>query len=218
MRRPPGPHGLARADVEWQEHGSARVVRETARVALPFAVAPGEAAAASVRVTAPSTPGVYDLRLALPAIGLVAGARDVEIREAPLLTSAQGPRLLAAQYTSADTALVCGPFESFLLPVEARNSGAALWLARATQNRGEVRFIWRWAPDEGAPLPFHDAERIRYDVLPGQTYRTELSIDAPGTRGRYTLEVGLTSEGVTSFADVGTPAARFSVDVRGGRQ
>jgi hypothetical protein len=212
--RYPGPQGLARADVEWKEHGSARVVRETVRVALPFAVAPGETAAVSVRMTAPSTPGVYDLRLAFPAIGLIAGARAFEIREAPLLTSAEGPRLLGAQYTSTNTALVCAPFESFLLPVEARNTGGALWLARATQNRGAVRFIWRWTPEGGTPLPFRDAERIRYDVFPGQTYRTELSIDAPGTRGRYMLEVGLTSEGVTSFADVGTPAARFSVDIR----
>lgn len=214
--RHPRPQEMARADIEWTERGSARVVRETARVALPFAVAPGEAAAAAVRVTAPASPGTYDLRLAVPALALTAGARDLEVREAPLPISAQGPRLLAAQYRVSDIPLACAPFESFLLRVDARNSGAALWLSRATQNRGEVRFVWRWVPESGTALPSRDAETLRYDVFPGQTYRAELSIDAPGARGRYTLEVGLVSEGVTSFGDAGTPVARFSVEVRDG--
>jgi hypothetical protein len=185
-------------------------------VALPFALAPRESAAAAVRVTAPTVPGTYHLRVAVPHHRLAAEARDVEIREAPLPTSAQGPRLLAAEYRAGARAIACKPFESFLLPVEARNRGAALWLSRATHNRGEVRFTWRFVPDRGAPGPLHDGGRIRYDVLPGQTYRSELSVDAPGIPGRYALEVGLVSDGVTSFADVGTPPARLPVEVRRG--
>ena len=212
--RHPGPHGLTSAEVEWTARGSARTIRETARLALPFAVAPGEQAAVPVRVTVPATPGVYDLRVAIAERGLVAEAPGIEVRDAPLPTSAQGMRLLAAQYRLTGAGLTCAPFESFLLPLEARNSGVALWLSRATQNRGEVRFAWRFVPQQGSPLPVHDAERIRYDVVPGQTYRGELSIDAPGTPGRYTLEVGLVSEGVASFADAGTPPARVPVEVR----
>jgi len=215
--RHPAPQRLAQADLEWKERGSGRIVREKARVAMPFAVAPGERVAAAVRVTPPPAPGTYELRLDIPALGLTAGSHSVEIREAPLPTSAQGSRLLAAQYASPEAVLASAPFESFLLPLEARNTGVALWLSRATQNRGEVRFVWRWVPDESAPLPIRDAETLRYDVLPGQTYRTELSIDAPGAPGRYTLEVGLLSEGVASFADAGTPPARFPIEIRGGR-
>jgi hypothetical protein len=215
--RHPPPQGLSSSEVEWKEQGSGRVIRASTRVALPFAVAPAEAVPISVRVTAPAAPGVYDLRLAIPERGLVTETRRLEIREAPLPTSAQAPRLLAARYRSPiTTPSERAPFESFLLPFEARNSGGALWLTRARHGYGEVRFAWRWAPEGGAPPLVQGAERIRYDVVPGQTYSTELSIDTPGSPGRYTLEVGLVSEGVGAFDEVGTPVARFTVDVRSG--
>jgi hypothetical protein len=103
----------------------------------------------------------------------------------------------------------------FNLTLQVINTGKAVWLAQAENDRGAVRLGWRWFKgDERVPV-LEGREHLHYDVFPGQTYRFTRAIKTPLLEpGRYTLELGLVCELVTWFSDQGVTPLTFDVHVQ----
>jgi len=162
----------------------------------------------------PDAPGVYTFRASIPALGVGSAARVVEVRNTILSTSIDAPHLLAAIYSSpaVGAPIVVTGGEPVDVDIGATNIGEALWLARADHDRGVVRLGWQWTKNghkfaEGrAPIP--------HDVFPGQSYRFQVTVNAPNVPGSYALEVGLVSELVAWFADLGVQPLKLMVKVR----
>lgn len=142
---------------------------------------------------------------------------DWRIAAHGLPTSATAPRALSAAYrTDLPTVLTVARGTSIRLRLPAQNRGDAVWLARPTDGRGAVRMDWRWIAGEGrSPIP-GGRMGLRYDIFPGGTYEFSTTISVPAEPGRYLIEIGLVSERVAWFSDVGSPPFRLSVEVGGG--
>jgi hypothetical protein len=99
------------------------------------------------------------------------------------------------------------------LAVTAINQGEAIWRSDASRD-GEVTLHCRWlgtgASEDGAD----SVVRLGHEVFPGQRYTFQLEIPLPLQPGTHTLELGLASEGVASFASLGSDPLRLTVDVR----
>jgi hypothetical protein len=100
------------------------------------------------------------------------------------------------------------------LEVTATNTGQAVWLAHGRRDEGAVKLGWRWFRDGAELAGLSGRAPIRYDVFPEQGFRFKVAVDPPAEPGRYLLELGLVSELVTWFSQVGTPPLRLTVDVR----
>jgi hypothetical protein len=176
----------------------------------------GETVAIPLKLRPPGIPGTYTFRVSIPSRGLVTEPRTVEIRERPLATSLDTPHLLAATYmhTQGSRPLIVTKPGPFPLEVVATNAGQSIWLARAKHDKGAVRLGWRWFRDGQKLAGSSGRAPIRYDVFPGQAYRFHVAVTPPPAAGSYILELGLVSELVTWFSDVGTPPLKLIVDVR----
>jgi hypothetical protein len=217
--RHPGPQGRSRAVVRWTDSRTGRSTISTVGLRLPPVVNGGAILGVPVEsdVAVPDAPGVYTLQVRVPGLGVSGSPQAVEVRNTALPTSRDAPRRLAASYSinqSVEAPMVVAGREPIRLEFSARNTGAGLWLATAEQDRGVVRLGWRWLEDGHESGEQPGRAPINYDVFPGQQYRFVVSIPPPRTRGRYTLELGLVSERVTWFADVGTPPVKLAVEVR----
>jgi hypothetical protein len=143
------------------------------------------------------------------------GVAEVKRRFWSLPTSRDAPQKLAALYhlRSLTRERTLHPNEFIICRVGLMNIGEAVWLDRAQWEKGEVRLRWRWF-GEGQELPFMEGGwLLGYDVLPGQTYEFTAEIEIPKKPGNYTLELGLVSMDVTTFADQGTAPLHISVQV-----
>jgi hypothetical protein len=132
-----------------------------------------------------------------------------------LPTSGDASPQLAASYRLMDVVpgMTLPPNTFFMCRVEVVNEGKAVWLARGKWEKGEVRLRWRWLrEDQEVPLT-SGGWLIGYDVLPGQNYELTAEIATPPEPGDYTLEFGLVSMGLTSFADRGVPPLRIPLQV-----
>lgn len=214
----PSPHGRSPGRLEWTALDAGRITTIRGAWALPLVIAGGEPVAVPLRLDTPASPGRYRLRVVIPSQGIDVAAGAIEVRAPAPPTSAAAPERLAATYVHpAGHDALAVPALGFLpLTLTATNTGDAVWLARALHSRGEVGLRWRWlqAGREIASSP--GALRVRYDVFPGQPYTFHLSLPAPPRPGRYTVELGLDSAQVTSFADVGSAPLRLDLDVRSG--
>jgi hypothetical protein len=130
-------------------------------------------------------------------------------------TSRDAPQELAASYqlTSLSPGMTLPPNASFLCQVLVLNEGKAVWLARAKGEKGEVRLRWRWLMEEREVPSASGGWMMGYDVLPGQTYEFTLGLATPREPGEYTLELGLVSTGVSSFADAGVAPLKIPMQV-----
>ncbi len=140
---------------------------------------------------------------------------EVERRWRDLPTSRDAPQKLAASYRlrSLTPGRTPQPGDYILCRLGAENTGGAVWLDRAKWEKGEVRMRWRWF-EEGRENHFNEGGwLLGYDVLPGQAYEFMLEITTPRRAGNYTLELGLISMAVTTFADQGTAPLRIPVQV-----
>lgn len=127
-------------------------------------------------------------------------------------TSADSPTRLAASYESAPIAAEAFVGETLGLSFRAKNTGAAVWLARAPDDRGAVRLGWRWSRNgvttgEGrAPLAA--------DVPSGDVARFVAPVAVPAAPGDYTLTLDLVSEAVTWFAGQGQRPVTVAVKAK----
>jgi hypothetical protein len=99
------------------------------------------------------------------------------------------------------------------VPFSALNTGEAIWLARAEDEKGAVRLGWRWFKGEQEVLNAQGRERLGDDIFPGQSYEFRARIKPPVEAGEYTLELGLVSEFLTWFSDQGSRPLRIAVTV-----
>lgn len=130
-------------------------------------------------------------------------------------TSRDAPHKLAASYRLLQ--LNPGPSlsadEFLTLHLSALNTGEAIWLARAEDEKGAVRLGWRWFKGEQEVPNTQGRERLGYDVFPEQRYEFQARISPPVEAGEYTLELGLVSEFLTWFIDQGSHPFRIAVTV-----
>jgi hypothetical protein len=204
--------------VEWTDSRTGRSLKGPAQFQLPPVVPAGTTLDLPPRhsVAVPDVAGAYTFRVSIPVPGVTSDPRTVEVRNTNLPTSLDAPRLLAASYSPApiDGPRVTTGEEPIRVEIGVTNVGAALWLAKAHGERGEVRLGWRWLQNDQELQELSGRKPIPYDVFPGQQARLVLSIQPPQSSGNYTLELGLVSELITQFADVGSQSLRLGVEVR----
>jgi hypothetical protein len=92
-------------------------------------------------------------------------------------------------------------FSPFVLSVKAINTGRAVWLARARDDRGSVQVMWRWLKDGREVANAVDSAPLAHDIFPGEAYTAAVRIWPPLHPGEYSLEVRMMSYGVTLFGD-----------------
>jgi hypothetical protein len=184
-------------------------------VEFPLAIRAGEVWSTTLVVETPPSPGRYMLRLLLPALGLEAAPKLMQITSSRYPASASAPELLSAVYVLEEPSSQMLDAGKFNLRLQVINTGAAVWLAQAPNDRGAVRLGWRWFKgDERIPVS-EGREYLHYDVFPGQKYRFTLAMQTPLLEpGRYRLELGLVCELVTWFSDQGVKPITFDVHVR----
>ncbi len=207
----PAPQGQSAVRVEWLDADGGLVAARTVGVELPLAIAGGETAQVPVRVRTPGRPGRYRLRLSVVRPDLRPEPVPVDVRASQPPTSAAGDGLRASYDAVVPSTVVALGFVP--LRVTALNTGTAVWLAKALHNRGEVALRWRWQRQGGAPGGLGGRARVRYDVFPGQAHVFDVWAATPAEPGRYVLELDLSSEGVRSFAERGTPPLSVTVEV-----
>jgi SAM-dependent methyltransferase len=107
--------------------------------------------------------------------------------------------------------------EGSAITVDARvtNTGTAAWLP-STRARGSVWLGGHLHMWDGGLVAF-DAARAALsdparDILPGESAAVRLTLP-PQRAGRYRLELDCVSDGVTWFAQIGSPPAAVEIDV-----
>lgn len=213
----PKPHELytlSTARVEWKTSGSTTVISKTT-LRLPFVILPEATVEAPVTLETPRTPGMYSLHLSIPSLEAESESRTVEIRDASYPTSLNAPHLLSATYISPQgrSPLSVNRSDSIPLTLLAQNTGRAVWLAEAREDKGAVRLGWRWLRGNQEIPETEGRTALPYDLFPGQSYQFKTLIDSPQDPGTYTLQLGLVTEHVHWFSELGIPPLRLTVTV-----
>ena len=99
------------------------------------------------------------------------------------------------------------------IAVRAENTGKAVWLAVAEDDRGTVRLGWRWFKADQEIHGMGGRRPIHYDIFPGQSYAFHAHVDTPAQPGDYTLELELVSEIVSWFSSQGTAPLKVPIRV-----
>jgi hypothetical protein len=208
----PQPLGETKAIIEWKELQTSKKFVQQAALKLPVAIKAEEIWSTTLTVNTPPVPGRYVLSLFMPAFGFKAAPKLMEVTDSLYPESAMAPQLLSAVYLLEEAAFQEVASRDINLGLQAVNTGRAVWLARAKDDRGAVRLGWRWFNGK-EERPFREGRAwLSHDVFPGQAYRFRTTIDAPSKPGDYKLDVGLVSELVTWFSDRGV--APLTLDVR----
>jgi SAM-dependent methyltransferase len=114
-----------------------------------------------------------------------------------------------AEIVPADTALEIEAGVISEIAVSVRNASGAPWPADRYVNLGN-----HWREPSGAMLQLDDGRAmIGATVQPGEMVDLTLEMQVPTDPGAYLLELDLVIEGVTWFADRGSPTATIPVDV-----
>lgn len=98
------------------------------------------------------------------------------------------------------------------IPVLVRNAGTSTW----PQQPDQFRLGNHWFDGRNRCVEFDSGrESIPVEVLPGAMIDLTLQVRIPTTPGTYVLELDLVHEGVTWFAERGSPTLRTRVEVDG---
>jgi hypothetical protein len=209
----PSLQGRTQIQITWEEVETGKRFTQREILELPIVMGAKEVWSIGLPVRTPSAPGRYRLLLALPALGLEAPPKLVEVVPGSYLTSANGSQLLSAAYVLERPASLELTSQVIDVTLQVTNTGQGLWLAEANDDRGEVRLGWRWYRGNET-MPFQEGRKnLPYDIFPGQTYEFNITIEAPLEAGEYTLEVGLVCELLTWFSDRGVSPFKFIVRV-----
>jgi SAM-dependent methyltransferase len=102
------------------------------------------------------------------------------------------------------------PGEKTVVTVTVRNDSPFAWSSAAPVNAGN-----HWLNGQGAIIALDDGRTpLGRSLGPGEEVALEIIATAPDLPGRYLLEVDLVEEGVTWFANRGSPTGRFDVLVK----
>jgi hypothetical protein len=211
----PPPLGRTPAVLEWKEQHSGKMLTQKQTLELPFAIRAAEGWSTSLAVQTPPSQGRYALRLRLPALGLEAAPKLMQITSSRYPACANVPQRLSAAYVLEEPSSQAVNAGAFHLMLQAINTGEAVWLARAHHDRGAIRLGWRWFKDDERIPVLEGREYLHYDVFPGQSYRFTRAMKTPSLEsGHYTLELGLVCELVTWFSDQGVTPVTLDVHVQ----
>lgn len=145
------------------------------------------------------------------AFGAARGAHAwLMLRLWPLPTSREAEGL-AASYLSPSVPAHATAGELLDVRLRAFNSGGSAWLPDTPEGRGSVRLAWTWSC-AGRELP-EPAGRLKlaYPVLAGESVELGGSLATPKAPGDCTLRLGLVSELVAWFSDLGSPPLELPV-------
>ena len=98
------------------------------------------------------------------------------------------------------------------LELIAKNTGIARWLHQNTQDLGVVK-VGVHLFDENNNLIEIDFSRttLTKDVLPGETYQSDVSFDAPKKLGKYIIGIDMVSEQICWFENCGSQVIFFNL-------
>ena len=98
------------------------------------------------------------------------------------------------------------------IPAQVRNAGTSVW----PQQPDQFRLGNHWCDGRNRRVEFDSGrESIPVEVLPGATIALSLQVRVPTNPGTHVLELDLVHEGVTWFAERGSPTLRTRVEVDG---
>jgi SAM-dependent methyltransferase len=120
----------------------------------------------------------------------------------------------AAIRVDGELAQPLNPGTEIVVPVSVVNQSDHPWSA---QHHGALRAGNHWLTASGQAMLIQDDGRAPMPEIvgPGQVCRAVLTVTAPLAPGEYQLECDLVHEGVTWFADRGSPTWRTKVSVVG---
>jgi hypothetical protein len=208
----PQPLGQTRAIVVWEEAGNGRTSTQEVSVHLPLAIRANEVVQTEVPLRTPGEAGRYWLRLRLPSLGLSTAPQHVELTAKAMPTSRDAPQLLAASYGGVVAPTEAPSTQPVEVQLQVVNTGAAVWLAAAEEDRGTVRLRWQWHQGASRVPAWSGRAELSYDVFPGGTHLFRVRIPTPGLPGEYVLELDMVSELVTYFtAQPENPSLRRAI-------
>jgi SAM-dependent methyltransferase len=110
--------------------------------------------------------------------------------------------------------LIMAPSEKRQLSVRVLNVGNAAWEWLGVS--WPIVLGNHWLSGDGSSMITRDDGRAETGrtVVPGEHTTCEIGVTAPNSPGNYMLELDLVEEGVTWFADRGSPTCRIPVKVR----
>lgn len=128
-------------------------------------------------------------------------------------TSANAPDRLGARYEADVRPRTVQAGAVLDIPVQATNSGQAVWLDKPEGYYGAVRLGWSWWREGEEVEPKLGREDLPSPISPGASHRFLGRLTAPDAPGDYTLRIGLVSELVAYFHDRGVPQLEVAVHV-----
>ena len=152
---------------------------------------------------------LHHARVALQRVG---AARRMWTGAVP--NSATDPDKLDARYEADEQPRSVRAGDVVDVPVRAVNTGRAVWLHRPDRYHGAVRLAWTWQPAGGPVDPTVWRQDLPADVPPGSAHVFQGRITVPAAPGEYVLRVGLVSEFVSFFHDLGVPQVQIPVHVQ----
>jgi hypothetical protein len=207
----PEPPGRVSAIVDWVQQGTGKRIVARESFEMPLAIRAEQVIPLGLPVRTPASPGHYLLTVQVPVLGTKTPPWQVELTTDPFPTSLHNPQLLSAAYAWE------GPQPHVImdhpLPIALRaiNAGRATWLAQSEDGKGAVRLGWRWyRGDQEISYP-GGRELLKYDVFPGGEVTFHTQITPPLESDNYILELGLVSELVTWFSDLGVEPLKVAV-------
>jgi hypothetical protein len=170
------------------------------------------------------------LAIACSAVIFAAGCRKAtnpnapgQPGNAPGFSKTPGPlpeKGFKAQITMPDGPLKLRAGQKETITVKVKNASDTVWWQRGgeTNDRSDNKFYIavgnRWLDKDGKRTSDTEGHNgIPKDLKPGDEVEVPLLITAPKEPGEYTIELDMVQEGVTWFADKGSPATKAKVTV-----
>jgi len=168
--------------------------------------------------------------IACAAVIVVAGCKKAtaptapgQTGNAPVSSKTPGPlpdKGFKAQITMADGPLKLRAGQKETITVKVKNTSDVVWWQRGgeTSDRSDNKFYIavgnRWLDKDGKRTSDTEGHNgIPRDLKPGDEVEVPLLITAPKEPGEYTIDLDMVQEGVTWFADKGSPATKAKVTV-----
>ncbi|MXW00334.1 MAG: class I SAM-dependent methyltransferase [Holophagales bacterium] len=100
------------------------------------------------------------------------------------------------------------------IPIRLRNEGEARWLGQSHGTPG-MTCVGAHLKDADDRVVDYDWYRLSLaeDLEPGDERELSLQLTAPAVQGLHVVEIDMVAEGVTWFAQQGSPTTRLTVDV-----
>jgi hypothetical protein len=125
-------------------------------------------------------------------------------------TEARG---LAASYPVAKAPVVAPAGGRLAVRATAFNTGRSVWLGGSAAQRGTVGLAWIWSCAGAQRSRPSGSLGLAYPVFPGESFEFQGWVRAPEPGGDCVLLLGLYSEQVAWFSDLGTPPVQLPVRV-----